>query len=278
MNDIETATAPKTFRTYGLPIEVPKSRSTIDSLINNALRKDTHKLYGAILGDLAGQPYEFDYKGDYTNIDLHNPDSLITDDTLMTLASASFILGYHNTIEEAYKDMGQRYPGSFYGKGFGEWLTSPKGTTNNSWGNGCLMRISPFMYVAGSLPQIMESVMCSHRHQISIESVMKLYYQYKNGYKNYKEHILFISKFKKFEVKADVTVDFCINLVSQTYGTQKCILKAIECGGDTDTNASICGELSNYYMKDITDADASYVESKLDPYLLDILNEFNQKF
>ena len=31
-------------------------------------------------------------------------------------------------------------------------------------------------------------------------------------------------------------------------------------------------------MKDISEEDAAYVESKLDPYLLEILEEFNQKF
>jgi ADP-ribosylglycohydrolase len=33
------------------------------------------KLYGAILGDLAGQPYEFNYKGDYSEFDIHDKKS-----------------------------------------------------------------------------------------------------------------------------------------------------------------------------------------------------------
>ena len=86
-----------------------------------------------------------------------------------------------------------------------------------------------------------------------------------------------IEPFKKFEVIADKTVHFCINVVAQTESTQEAIIKAIEQGGDTDTNASICGELSNYFYKDINEKDVEYVESKLDDYLLTILKEFNKE-
>lgn len=260
------------------PMGVSLSRSTIDSLIDGALKAVGFKLYGAILGDLAGQPYEFNYDGDYSNINIHNPKSVITDDTLLTLASANYLLGYHTTIEEAYKDMYKRYPGDHYGKGFKAWAVTPLGTKGDSYGNGCLMRMSPFMYVKDCLPDLIESVLCSHRHQISLDSVMKLYQRYKTGYHDYKLQKTLIEKFKKLDSKADVTVNFCLNLLNQTYGTHRCIEKAIQCGGDTDTNASIVGEFSNYWMKDITEKDAAYVESKLDPYLLDILHEFNNKF
>lgn len=240
------------------------------------------KLYGAILGDLTGQPYEFPkMQGPYTNVNIHNPKSHFTDDTLLTLASADFMLDTDGTkyasLEDAYKTMGKRYNNfDFYGAGFKKWLDTPYGTIGNSWGNGCLMRISPFMYVEDGLPLIMESVLCSHKHQISIESVIKLYRRYKEGYKN--PQVFVIMPFKEFEIKADKTVDFCTNLTSQTYGTHRCIEKAIQQGGDTDTNASIVGELSNYYMRDLTEKDAEYVESKLDPYLLSILKQFNEKF
>lgn len=242
-----------------------------------------YKLYGAILGDLSGQPFEFPImKGPYNNVNIHNPNSKITDDTIMTLASADFLLDTDGTkyksIEDAYKTFGLKYDGDYYGKSFKEWLKTPHGTTNNSWGNGCLMRISPFMYVKDSLPLIMDSVLCSHKHQVSIESVLKLYNRYKNGYKDYSYRAAYVASFTQFEVRADKTVDFCLNLTAQTFGTHRCIEKAIHCGGDTDTNASICGEFSNYYMRDITKEDAAYVESKLSSDLYRILLEFNQKF
>ena len=241
------------------------------------MNKYNYKLYGAILGDLSGQPHEFPAKGGpIENVVLHNPNGHFTDDTLMTLATANFLLGKHETIEEAYKDMGKRYVGDYYGKGFKEWIYTPMGTIGKSWGNGCIMRISPFMYENPNyLFRVLTSAMCSHRDPVSIDSVGKLFVTYKLGLpKTYTK----IVPFKKFEVKADATVDFCINLTAQIKGTQNCIVKAIEQGGDTDTNASICGELSNFFNQDITEEDVKFVESKLDGYLLSILNEYNEKY
>ncbi len=237
------------------------------------------KLYGAILGDLIGKPYEFPAKGGPVEVeDPYGKETSFTDDTLMTLATASFLLDDHNTIEEAYKEVGRKYDGDYYGKGFKQWLQTPLGTGLPSYGNGCIMRISPYMYLDGDirLPLIMDSVMCSHRNEISIRSAIKLY----DAYCGADFEVYEVEPFKKFEVKADKTVDFCVNLFYQSPGisTFDLILKAVSCGGDTDTNASICGELSNYFLKDIDDRQAEYVEWHLDDYLLDILKRFNEKF
>ena len=106
-----------------------------------------YKLYGAILGDLTGQPFEFPaMQGPYTNVKIHNKESHFTDDTLMTLATARAILD-NISFEQAYKEMGKLYEGDYYGKGFKDWLYSQDGTFGNSYGNGCLMRISPLMYL-----------------------------------------------------------------------------------------------------------------------------------
>lgn len=238
-----------------------------------------NKLYGAILGDLVGQPHEFPAKGGpRENIILHNPDSHFTDDTIMTLATAAYLLGKFDTFETAYKMFGIKYDGDYYGKKFKEWLRTPPNTHSDSYGNGCLMRLSPIMYLNDPvkiLPTILDSVLTSHRHEISIRSSMKLYEEYMGYTLPFYEKV---KPFKKFTSNADITVDFCINLVHEEMGTTDIIIKAVEQGGDTDTNASICGEISNYYLDDLTKEDVEYVESKLDDYLLSILKEFNEKF
>lgn len=244
--------------------------------------KIKHKLYGAILGDLAGQPYEFPVSlGPHKNVNIHNPNSKITDDTVMTLASAAAILGAKH-IEAWYRQMGIKYPDAGYGKGFKNWLFQEEGFTTNSWGNGCLMRISPFMYTEDPLPLIMESVMCSHAHEYSILAAIDLYKAYLNDYRH---DIRGVEKFTKFEVRADITIKWVLNAFfnlpmpfKAVKTTQRLIKKVIEYGGDTDTNASIIGELSNFWYNDITDKDVAYVDSKLDPFLLKILKEFNKKF
>lgn len=265
-----------------------------------------NKLYGAILGDLAGQPYEFPAMQHFPpveTINLHNPDSVITDDTLMTLATAKSILD-NQPIEEAYKEMGLKYPGDHYGKGFKEWLQTPLGTVGQSWGNGCLMRMSPYMYLNADAMEkfeargededyediderklIVEACMVSHSNPVSVLACLKLMDLYNAfGFFQFTEqkHVdelkvtLDIQPFTKFAVRADDTIEFCSNVAACHKSTHEAIKFSISRGGDTDTNASIIGELMNFTYGDLTDEDIAYVESKLDPYLLDILHRFNQ--
>jgi ADP-ribosylglycohydrolase len=239
-----------------------------------------NKLYGAILGDLAGQPYEYKYKGDFSEFNIHDERSNITDDTILTLATASFMLGKYESFEDAYRSMAQRYSHlDCFGEGFKKWLNTKYGTTNDSFGNGCLMRVSPLMYFQNDLLLVLDSVKPSHNNEISYDSVIKLFNAYKYGLNKdlcFNSHK--ILPFSKFEVRADITIDFCLNLAYQSYGTTDAIEKAVKCGGDTDTNASIVGELMNFKFNDLTREDTDYVESKLDNFLFNILHSFNKKF
>ena len=91
-------------------------------------------MYGAILGDMIGSPYEFDM-GDKTKVFLlFSSRSHFTDDTVMTLAVAE---GFMNALEQdsnaddnlikeciitSMKKYGHRYPDAGYGARFGMWL------------------------------------------------------------------------------------------------------------------------------------------------------------
>lgn len=251
------------------------------------MRKVKYKLYGAILGDLCGQPMELQrYNG---QVIIHNPDSHITDDTVMTLATAYAIMN-GLTFETVYKAFGKIYTdeknGLGYGAGFKEWIDKPLGVLNESYGNGCLMRMSPIIYASKNVTEmeflIAASCYCSHSHIKSYESCIKLMGLYNGDFESHAQPII---KFKKFEVTSEPTYQFIENLFfnkweSELMTTQECILKSIECGGDTDTNASIIGELVNYWNDDITDEDVTYVDSKLKefPELLNILKQFNEKY
>jgi ADP-ribosylglycohydrolase len=87
-----------------------------------------------------------------------------------------------------------------------------------------------------------------------------------------------VEPFKKFDATAATSIDFVGLLVRKCNNTHEAIETAVKAGGDTDTNASIVGELFANYRNDITEEDKRYVESKLDPFLLDILKKFNEKY
>lgn len=245
-----------------------------------------NKLYGAILGDLAGQPYEYKYKGDFSEFNIYNPKSYFTDDTILTLATAAYMLGTFKSFEEAYRKLGERYINlDCFGKGFEAWLATPFGTINNSYGNGCLMRVSPCIYLSKeiALETAVESTLCSHQHPKSIIAVMNLMMQYKEAdlrkiASKYKvnRHIEYARNV--FMVEADKTVELIKQLYWISNSTHETIKQTVKLGGDTDTNASIMGELMNYTFDDLTKEDIEYVESKLDDYLLDILKKFNKKY
>ena len=88
-------------------------------------------MYGAILGDIIGSPFEFD-RGDKTkNFDLFSEGCGFTDDSVMTIAVGEALLAVGpeaavKKIEDAVasnmQDWGKRYPHAGYGGSFRHWL------------------------------------------------------------------------------------------------------------------------------------------------------------
>lgn len=241
-------------------------------------------LYGAIYGDLLGSIYEFPKLQHFPKVEEIKDfpeNGKFTDDTLMTLASAAYILGDFPTIEEAYKTIGSKYDEDYYGKGFKDWLKTPIKTINNSYANGCLMRISPFMYFDNSSLNSIKSCLNSHNHEESILSVIRLCELYEEaGLRRVASKNIDLNVFKKFDffnIKALDTIEFIKEAYWYSNNTVDTIKKVISFGGDTDTNASIIGELMNFTFNDLNNEICDYVESKLDSYLVDILKRFNDK-
>lgn len=110
-------------------------------------------MYGAILGDIIGSPYEFD-RGDKTkDFPLFSEKSHFTDDTVMTIAVAkafmdNSIIGTEEMkyipllVEGNMQQFGKMYPDAGYGGMFREWLFSKDPRPYNSFGNGAAMRVS----------------------------------------------------------------------------------------------------------------------------------------
>ena len=109
-------------------------------------------MYGAILGDIVGSPYEFDcnnYKG--KDFPLFSQRSEFTDDTVMTLAVAWALLDTRGqddiTIKAALvremQRLGRAYPDKGYGARFNQWLYEDNPQPYCSYGNGSAMRVSP---------------------------------------------------------------------------------------------------------------------------------------
>lgn len=104
-------------------------------------------LMGAVIGDIAGSVYEFDpHKS--TDIDLYSSKMNYTDDTIMTVAVADWILHDKRHTKKGLvarlQQWGRKYPNPMgaYGNMFAQWLNKNNPRPYNSWGNGAAMRVS----------------------------------------------------------------------------------------------------------------------------------------
>ena len=97
-------------------------------------------MYGAILGDIIGSPYEFDRGSKTKEFPLFSEDSEFTDDTVMTLAVAEALMEsraeeddgvIRRRIVERIQHRGRAYPNAGYGANFVSWLWNPDPKTHN---------------------------------------------------------------------------------------------------------------------------------------------------
>ena len=108
-------------------------------------------MYGAILGDIIGSPYEFDRGNKSKDFPLFSRNSKFTDDSVMTLAVADAFLSLppqvsdediHRFLVRSMQTYGQAFPHAGYGGMFRRWLKAPNPQPYGSYGNGSAMRVS----------------------------------------------------------------------------------------------------------------------------------------
>ena len=129
-------------------------------------------MYGAILGDIIGSPYEFDRGNKRKDFPLFSPDSAFTDDSVMTLAVADAFLSLPSEAEDedirrflvrSMRSYGRKFPHAGYGGMFRRWLKDSNPRPYGSYGNGSAMRVA----AAGWLFDDLEAV--RHMARLSAE-------------------------------------------------------------------------------------------------------------
>ena len=271
-------------------------------------------MLGAIIGDIVGSTYEVKevealknkQKVSYEerikildkNIPLFIDGSSVTDDSILTVAIADAILNnndynyYLNLYGNREVNLGNdEYGRSKFGNGFVNWLYD--NSKNNSYGNGCAMRISPVGFYYEDINDVLEqtylATIPSHNHEESIKSasaVTTAIYLAKNNYtkeeiKNYIENNYFKLDYNLEELQHNYTfTSRAINSVPQAIfcflesnDFEDAIRKSISIGGDTDTIAAITGSISEAYY-----GIPEYLINESIPYLKDYMKEVVNKF
>ena len=135
-------------------------------------------LIGAVIGDIAGSIYEFNpHKS--KDINLQNKDMEYTDDTIMTIAVADWILNDKKLTKKGLvarmQQWGRKYPNPMgaYGGMFSQWLSSNNPKPYNSWGNGAAMRVAAVGFAFSSLEETLKvaqkSAEVTHNHPEGIK-------------------------------------------------------------------------------------------------------------
>ena len=139
-------------------------------------------MYGAILGDIIGSPYEFDRGSKTKDFPLFSAMSEFTDDTVMTIAVAQALMEssvreddavIRARIVERMKAWGLRYPDAGYGARFIWWLWNPNPQPYGSFGNGSAMRVSAAGWLYDDLDTVLRmarlSAEVTHDHPEGIK-------------------------------------------------------------------------------------------------------------
>lgn len=262
-------------------------------------------MYGAILGDIIGSPFEFD-RGDKTkDFKLFSRRSYFTDDSVMTLAVCEALLkvGLDATAEEieeavitSMQSWGRRYPHAGYGGYFSQWLRLKHPQPYNSFGNGSAMRVSAVGWLYDSIERtrtVAKAVTkVTHNHPEGIkgaEATASAIYLARNGAS--KEEIKeYIEKEFHYDLNRTLneirptyhmdetcqkTVPEAIIAFLESKDYEDAIRNAVSLGGDTDTLGAITGSIAEAYYG-IPQTLIAECRNRINKEMRDVLDEFDQ--
>ena len=265
------------------------------------IRGDNMKgIIGAICGDIIGSIYEFD-PIKTKEFNLKDSRSFFTDDSVMTLANAEWLINddyTHDSLVKYMQKLARAYPDESYGNRFRYWIESSNPKPYNSWGNGSAMRVSPVAWAAGNLDETIKlatiSAEVTHNHPEGIKGALATatsIFLARTG--SSKEDIKeFVENNYEYDLNATVdeirprygfdescqgTVPEAIICFLDADSYADTIKNAVSLGGDADTLAAIAGSIASAYYE-VDDELADFCIEKLDDRLRDILNQFNEKF
>ena len=226
------------------------------------------KMLGAVAGDIIGSVYEF-RNTKSTQFDLFTPWTRFTDDSVMTLAVAKWLIeDKRHSISHLIRCMqmlGNKYPRAGYGESFGFWLRQEDPQPYNSWGNGAGMRVSPVGLYAKSIDEALKlaelTASVSHNHPEGIKGAqavaasvflckegkpkqeIRRYVEDTFGY-NLNRMIAEIRPNYCFDVSCQGSVPEAIIAFLEGNSFEEVIRLAISLGGDSDTIACMAGAIA----------------------------------
>ncbi|MBO4627658.1 MAG: ADP-ribosylglycohydrolase family protein [Lachnospiraceae bacterium] len=236
-------------------------------------------MYGAILGDMIGSPFEFDRGSKTKDFPLLSEESHYTDDSVMTIAIAMGI--FEAGLEAGEQEMkaamvkymrllGNRYAAGEYGTRFSAWLAAADPKPYGSYGNGAAMRVSSIGWLFPSLERTREvarwSAEVTHNHPEGVkgaEAVASIIFLARTGLCETKEQIKdFVVEEFGYDLSrtcdeirpsyhhvesCQETVPEAITAFLEGVDFEDVVRTAVSLGGDTDTVGAIAGSMAEAF-------------------------------
>ena len=259
-------------------------------------------MYGAILGDIIGSPYEFD-QGDKTkDFPLFIEESGFTDDTVMTIAVADALMNsgkdpeeIRNVLTYSMRKWGKKYPDAGYGSRFIVWLFVPNPMPYNSWGNGSAMRVASAGWLYDTLEETWKTARLTaevtHNHEEGIkgaECVASVIFLARNG-KSKEEIREFVTSVFGYDLSrtcdeirpeykhvesCQETVPEAITAFLEGEDFEDVIRMAVSLGGDCDTLTCIAGSMAEAFYG-VPEELKEECRKRLPEEMLEVLDRFD---
>ena len=260
-------------------------------------------LMGAIIGDIAGSIYEF-WPHKSTDINLMDDEMEYTDDSIMTVAVADWLMGERVSEARLVAQMqkwGRKYPTPMgaYGGMFSRWLISDTPKPYNSFGNGSAMRVSAAGFAGYSLENTLEiakvTAEVTHNHPEGIKGAqataaaiylartgstkdeIRQYITRKFGY-NLNRTCDEIRPTYGFDGSCQGTVPESIIAFLESKDYEDALRLCISLGGDADTMGAITGAIAGAYYKEIPETLYQFGWNKLPLDIQIVVKEFDSMF
>lgn len=263
-------------------------------------------MYGAILGDMIGAPFEFDRSPKTKEFPLFSKGTEFTDDSVMTIAVAEALLGVSSEapdevicddIISSMRRWGQKYPHAGYGGRFRGWLRSSTPKPYGSYGNGSAMRVSSAGWLYGTLDETRRiarlTAEVTHNHPEGIkgaEATTSAIFLARTGHGKDEIRDYIIREFgydlsrscdeirpTYYHVEScQKTVPEAITAFLEGSDFEDVIRTAVSLGGDCDTLTCIAGSIAEAFYG-IPDEMITECRNRLPKDMLTVLDRFAEQ-
>ena len=260
-------------------------------------------MYGAILGDIIGSPFEFDQGNKSKEFPLFSKNSTFTDDSVMTIAVGYAFLDVQPNADiewirhrliSSMKQYGRMFPYAGYGGMFRRWLKCDDPQPYGSFGNGSAMRVSSVAWLYNDIETVRSmarlSAEVSHNHPEGIKGAeatasaiflartgrskaeIKRYIENEFGYDLSRTCDEIRPSYHHVE-SCQETVPEAITAFLEGESFENVIRTAVSLGGDCDTLTCIAGGIAEGFYGVPEDLKQE-CRNRLPKELLDVLNKF----